>query len=130
MDGHSEWVNELFECSEYTDAITGESKFYPLFCPYAVICPCLLMGRAQTILENEKEWSCCCFAPLAMGNVGFCICCLASLSNCCLPLPVSPLLGCCSICQRGRIMDQFNIEGGACEVFKGCCCPCAVFQHF
>jgi hypothetical protein len=27
-------------------------------------------------------------------------------------------------------MDQFNIEGGAFEVMKGCCCPCAVFQQF
>ena len=27
-------------------------------------------------------------------------------------------------------MDQFNIEGGVCEVMKGCLCPCAVFQHF
>lgn len=27
-------------------------------------------------------------------------------------------------------MDQFNIDGGCCEVLKGCCYPCALYQQF
>mmetsp|Transcript_1653 Transcript_1653/g.2613 ORF Transcript_1653/g.2613 Transcript_1653/m.2613 type:complete len:165 (-) Transcript_1653:198-692(-) len=128
MDGHEQWVNDLFEISEYTDAVTGESRCYPTFFPLAVMCPCVLLGQTQSILDNEEGLRYCCFSGL--GPTGIFICSSSALLNLCLPAPLSPFLGCCVLCQRGRIMDQFNIEGGLVEVLKGCCCPCGIFQQY
>jgi hypothetical protein len=141
MDGHEEWANELFDWTEYTDAYTGDQilSLYLIklgsktchrdFFPLSVFCPCLVLGRTQSILDNESGAECY-SSLLQMGPTGCSLCFLSSLSNFCLPFALSPLFGCCSMCQRGRIMDQFNIDGGAGELLKACFCPCGVYQQY
>jgi hypothetical protein len=87
-----------------------------------------LIGRTQTILENETPCESC---PIfQLGSQGFVYMFSVAVCNCFLPFPFSPILGCWTIAQRIQIMDQFNIEGGILEILKGCCCPCAIFQHY
>jgi hypothetical protein len=106
----------------------GSRKCHPDFFPLSVFCPCLVLGRTQSILDNESGADC--YSSLfQLGPTGCCLCMFGSIANCCFPLAVSPLFGCCSMCQRARIMEQFNIEGGALELFKACFCPCGVFQQ-
>jgi hypothetical protein len=90
----------------------GSRKCHPDFFPLSVFCPCLVLGRTQSILDNESGADC--YSSLfQLGPTGCCLCMFGSIANCCFPLAVSPLFGCCSMCQRARIMEQFNIEGSA-----------------
>lgn len=100
----------------------------PWYCPNAFIFPCLLVGRMESIFENERPIDC---LPAChhMGKKGCCMCVFSACLNFCLPLPISPLFACFSICLRWKIMDQFNIEGGCAEILLGCCYPCAVYQQ-
>jgi hypothetical protein len=154
MDGHNEWLTDFCGCCENSKdegaymfafvcitnltyafilySAVDAPRCFPIFFPRAFSCPCGLFGRIESLLENEIEINCCCFSlclpGIGLEGLAWCMC--ASLCNFCLPLPLSPAFGCLTVYQRWRIMDQFNIDGGCCEIMKGCCYPCALYQQF
>jgi hypothetical protein len=110
----------------------GVSYGYPIFCPLAIMCPCVLAGRIESTLQNEKpiECSCCCCVDVhQLGPKGLCTCITTSLLTCCIPCPISPFFGCYEYCKRSVIMDQFSIEGGCMDRCLGCCYPCDLVQQ-
>ena len=113
-------------------SISGRSTWWPLFCPIAVCFPCIVVGKIESLLANESGVRCCCINVClpGLGPYGLCCCVCSGMLNCCLPFPFSPALAGYVLIQRHQIMDKFNIDDGCVETSKGCCCPCALFQHY
>ena len=109
--------------------LLGSEKYHSDFFPLSIFCPCIILGRTQSILDNElnlDSYS----QTFQMGPNGCFQCLLSGILNFCIPFPISPLFVCCLMCQRARIMDQFNIDGGLVELSKACFCSCASYQQY
>lgn len=111
--------------------VQGSKKYDRNFFPLSIFCPCIIVGRTESVMQNEVENSSACYINcLELGPHGCFVCAIAAACNCFLPCPLTPSLGLISLWQRMELMEQFNIDGGYCEALKACYCPCALFQHY
>ncbi|EAS32318.3 uncharacterized protein CIMG_03342 [Coccidioides immitis RS] len=94
----SEWSHSFWACCSPVDK-----------CLCACLLPCCLFGRTQSRLQNPAE------KPSSFNGMCCGWCCLSMVGCSCI------LQG----LQRGRMRDQYGINGSTfMDFFASCCCPC------
>ncbi|GHP10130.1 hypothetical protein PPROV_000886200 [Pycnococcus provasolii] len=127
-----QWRTDLCGCCGYRNPLTGEMAALTFF-PYALICPCCVLGANASLLQKEEplyqsaaDNACLralCAYTCKTGVRGTAVCCCAC--PCCVPVA-------CVLAryQRLQIAAKYNLPvGNAC--WEGCClAPCSLTQHY
>lgn len=133
-----DWPLDVCDCFQYRDPVTRDCVWFPYMFPWAMLSPCILTGKIQSLLVGEHEICC------GMGEKGLGCCVLSAIPTC-----FSPFGGCCyfsmlALAWRVEMSERYNLG----ELPQTCTCwgstlnplceighlsllyPCSFFQIF